>query len=114
MSRAGLHTAGFYAAFFMAMGVHLPFWPLWLGDWGLTAPEIGLFAALGMGARVVGGLVIPTLADRMDVRRNTVIACTLVCMALFVAHSRRNAVSVRRDRYRFQCQGSRSSTLVMR
>ena len=86
LSRAGLHTAGFYAAFFMAMGVHLPFWPLWLGDWGLTASEIGLFAALGMGARVVGGLVIPTLADRMDARRNTVLACTLVCMVLFVAH----------------------------
>ena len=37
LTRPALHTAAFYVALFMAMGVHVPFWPLWLEDWGLTA-----------------------------------------------------------------------------
>ncbi len=82
----GLMTTAFYVAIFMAMGVHLPFWPLWLEAWGLSAREIGLFIALGMGVRVIAGVAIPALADRLDRRRHTVAACLAVSMALFVAH----------------------------
>ena len=66
LSRPGLHTAAFYVALFMATGVHVPFWPLWLSDWGLTAEEVGLYTALGIAVRVVAGLAIPALADRLD------------------------------------------------
>lgn len=81
-----LTTTAFYMAFFMTTGVHIPFWPLWLAHWGLTASEIGLFTALGMGVRVVAGLVIPAAADRLDRRRHTVAACLIVAALLFVAH----------------------------
>lgn len=82
----GVMTTAFYMAFFMAMGVHLPFWPLWLQDWGLSAREVGLFTALGMAVRVVAGLIIPALADRLDKRRHTIAVCLALSMALFVAH----------------------------
>jgi PPP family 3-phenylpropionic acid transporter len=86
LSRPGLHTTAFYMAFFMAMGVHAPFWPLWLAAWGLTAAEVAAFVALGTGVRVVAGLAIPALADRLDNRRHTIIACAAVAAAVFVAH----------------------------
>jgi MFS transporter, PPP family, 3-phenylpropionic acid transporter len=80
------HTALFYAAFYMAIGVHLPFWPLWLADWGLTAGEIGGYVALGMAARVVAGLALPSLADRLDARRATVAALAMVGAGIVVGH----------------------------
>jgi PPP family 3-phenylpropionic acid transporter len=86
LSRPGLHTTAFYMAFFMAMGVHAPFWPLWLEAWGLSAAEVALYVALGTGVRIVAGLAIPALADRLDRRRRTIAACAVVAAATFVAH----------------------------
>lgn len=82
----GLRTTAFYIAIFMVMGAHLPFWPLWLENWGLTAAEVGLFTALGMGIRVVAGLAVPAVADRLDRRGAVMVACLVASMALFVAH----------------------------
>ena len=81
-----LMTTAFYGAWFMTTGVHMPFWPLWLDRWGLTASEIGMFTALGIGVRIVAGLAVPSLADRLDRRRLTLVACLLVAAILFVAH----------------------------
>jgi PPP family 3-phenylpropionic acid transporter len=64
--------------------VHLPFWPLWLGDGGLTAAEVGLFTSVGVAVRVVAGLAIPALADRPDRWRRTVVVCALACAACFM------------------------------
>ncbi|SOH94076.1 MFS transporter, PPP family, 3-phenylpropionic acid transporter [Monaibacterium marinum] len=66
---AGIRTALTYAAIFCALGAHLPFWPLWLSDWGLSEAEIGSFTAAGMVIRVIAGLAVPALADRIDNRR---------------------------------------------
>lgn len=66
---AGIRTALTYAAIFSALGAHLPFWPLWLSDWGLSEAEIGSFTAAGMIIRVIAGLAVPALADRIDNRR---------------------------------------------
>jgi MFS transporter, PPP family, 3-phenylpropionic acid transporter len=86
LARAGLHTTAFYFAVFAATGVHLPFWPLWLRDWGLTAAEVGLYTAVGVAVRVVAGMAIPALADRLDRWRLTVVACAVACTLLFLAH----------------------------
>ena len=47
MSRTStaIRLALFYAAVFVAVGIHVPFWPLWLKDRGLSATEIGLLVA---------------------------------------------------------------------
>lgn len=86
LSRPGLHTTGFYVALFLATGVHLPFWPLWLSDWGLTPSEIGLYTALGIAVRIVAGIVIPAIADRLDARRWTLAACAAGGAVLFLGH----------------------------
>src|SRR5690606_34865655 len=67
-------------------GAHLPYWPLWLADWGLAPGEIGIYVALGLAVRVVAAVAIPALADRLDARRHTVVAITLAGAALFLAH----------------------------
>ena len=46
-TRPGLHTGGFYLAFYMATGALVPFWPLWFSRWGLTPGEVGVYTALG-------------------------------------------------------------------
>jgi MFS transporter, PPP family, 3-phenylpropionic acid transporter len=86
LARAGLHTTAFYFVFFATTGVHLPFWPLWLGDWGLTATEVGLFTSVGVAVRVVAGLAIPALADRVDAWRMTAAICSIACALFFLAH----------------------------
>ena len=85
-SRPALHTAGFYVVLFMATGVHLPFWPLWLEDWGLDAATVGTYTAFGFAVRVVAGLAIPTIADRTAARRLTAFGCALATALLFLAH----------------------------
>ncbi len=63
----------------------MPFWPLWLENWGLTSSEIGMFTALGIGIRVIAGLILPALADRLDARRHTIVICSLLAIAIFIS-----------------------------
>lgn len=86
LTRPALHTTAFYMAFFMALGVHAPFWPLWLAHWGLSPAEVGVYVAIGTGVRVAAGLAIPALADRSDSRRLTVALCAAGAGATFVLH----------------------------
>ncbi len=86
LSPAGLRTAAAYAAIFAALGVHLPFWPLWLAEWGLTAAEIGGFTAAGIVIRVLAGLAVPALADRLDARRAVLAAVAGIGAVTFAIH----------------------------
>jgi hypothetical protein len=49
----------FYAAYFAAVGIHLPFWPVWLEWRGLGATEIGYVLAAAFWPRIVTSLLIP-------------------------------------------------------
>ncbi len=60
----GLRLAVFYAAMFVAMGVHLPFWPVWLKAQGLSDSEIGLVVGVGMGARVIANPLVAHWVER--------------------------------------------------
>lgn len=83
---AMIRTGGFYAALFGALGAHLPFWPLWLSDWGLSDGEIGAYLGAGIVLRLAAGLGLPVLADRREARRLTLGLVAGVGAALFVAH----------------------------
>ena len=85
-TRPALHTAAVYVTVFAGTGAYIPFWPLWLTDWGLTPEEVGLYAALGTAIRVVAGMAVPALADRLDARRHTLVACAAATLLLFLAH----------------------------
>jgi MFS transporter, PPP family, 3-phenylpropionic acid transporter len=76
----------FYAAYFAAVGIYLPFWPVWLESRGLDATEIGYVLAAAFWPRVVTNLLIPSISDRLGERRRPMIlltAATLGGLILF-------------------------------
>jgi PPP family 3-phenylpropionic acid transporter len=82
----GPRLALFYGAAFAAVGVQLPFWPVWLDAQGLSAGEIGLVLAAAFWPRVVTNLLVAYRADRVGRRKPTMIglaASALVGVALF-------------------------------
>lgn len=84
--RAARATAAYYVALFAAIGAHMPFWPIWLKDWGLSESEVGLFLGLGIAARVVAGVLAPWLADVTGRRRTALVLLALAAFAAFAAH----------------------------
>jgi PPP family 3-phenylpropionic acid transporter len=87
MSRAvGPRLALFIGAAFAAVGVQLPFWPVWLEAQGLSATEIGLVLAAAFWPRVASNLLVAYQADRAGRRKRLMIllsAVTLLSLALF-------------------------------
>jgi MFS transporter, PPP family, 3-phenylpropionic acid transporter len=81
-----MRLALFYGAYFAAVGIHLPFWPVWLEARGLAPTEIGYVLAAAFWPRIVTSLLIPSLADRFGDRLRPMIvlaAVTLVGLVLF-------------------------------
>jgi PPP family 3-phenylpropionic acid transporter len=58
--RLSLLTASVYAA----IGIHLPFFPIWLASRGLSGPAIAAIAAVPPLMRLLANLVLPPRADR--------------------------------------------------
>lgn len=54
-----------YGAQFFALGVYLPFFPLWLSAWGLSAQDIGLAIAVQLATRLVSTPLLGLLSDRL-------------------------------------------------
>ncbi len=78
--------AFFYGAAFAAVGIHLPFWPVWLEAQGLSATEIGYVIAAGFWPRVVTNPLIAREADRLGERRRPMAllaVMTLIAVTLF-------------------------------
>ena len=65
--------AAFYAALCVAMGVQLPFLPVWLAAKGLDAGEIGIVLAIPMIVRVFAIPVATRAADRRDALRVAIV-----------------------------------------
>ena len=84
--RAALLTAGFYAALFAVAGAQLPYWPVWLAEWGLGEADIGRYLGLAILARIGGATLLPALADRLALRRWTLAGAALVAAAVYAAH----------------------------
>lgn len=68
-NRAFALTSGYYTILFFSLGAYLPFWPIWLSDWGLSDSEIGHMLGVAVLARVLGATLVPALADRLAWRR---------------------------------------------
>ena len=71
----------FYGAYFAAVGIHLPFWPVWLEWRGLDAVEIGYILAAGYWPRIATNLLIPAVSDRLGERRRPMMVLTAVTLA---------------------------------
>src|SRR5262245_36285563 len=63
----------FYAALFAALGVQLPFLPVWLAARGLDASAIGVVLALPMIVRVLAIPIATRSADRHDALRLAIV-----------------------------------------
>ena len=59
----------YYAAIFLAVGIHLPFWPAWLAFRGLDAAEISLILSVGVWIRAFANPFIAHFADRSGAHR---------------------------------------------
>ena len=59
-----LRLSLFYAATFLAIGISMPFWPVWLQGRGLNPAEIGIVLSTGMWVRAFTNPLIAQLADR--------------------------------------------------
>ncbi len=65
--------AAFYAALFVALGVQLPFLPVWLAAKGLDAGAIGVVLAVPMVVRVFAIPLATRSADRHDAQRLAIV-----------------------------------------
>ena len=77
----GLRLGGAYAAFFLAMGIQLPYLPLWFQHRGLGPEAIGVALAVPMLARLVSMPLLGLLSDRLGRPRALLVALALVTAA---------------------------------
>lgn len=80
------HTSAWYVFFFLFAGAHLPFWPLWLKDWGLSEAEVGVYSAAAIAMRVVLGVILPWIADRLNAPRRMLAVLAVLMGVLYAAH----------------------------
>ncbi|MBT6426824.1 MAG: MFS transporter [Rhodospirillaceae bacterium] len=76
----------FYAAIFLFIGVHMPFWPVWLKAHGVVATEIGILLSVSTWIRAFAPPVIAQIADRTGKPKRLIVmllAATLGSYALF-------------------------------
>ena len=81
-----LRLALFYGASFAAIGIFLPYWPVWLAAQGLSAGQIGRAAGSSFWPRVVTSIALPHAADRLGRHRRLMAllaGITLVAVAAF-------------------------------
>ena len=71
----------FYGAFFLAGGVQLPFWPVWLASRGLGPAEIGALLAIGQWVKVAASPLTGGLADRSGDPRRFMFLLAALCVA---------------------------------
>ena len=77
---AGPRLALFYASIFLAAGVQLPFWPVWLTARTLTPGEIGTLLAMGQWIKVATNPLLGMAADRVPERRLLAVSLAVLCL----------------------------------
>ena len=78
-----VRLAFFYVAVFGLIGIHLPFWPVWLAAKGLGPAEIGTIFAVAIGVKVIFNPLIAHAADRRGQRRPIMMALAAVAFCFF-------------------------------
>ncbi len=75
-----LRLAIFYAALFAALGVQVPFLPLWLAAKGLDASTIGMVLSVPMLVRLLAIPLATRIADRQDALRAIIAIASALAM----------------------------------
>lgn len=89
---AKLSTSGFvprlsvfYAAYFVLIGIQMPFFPIWLEAKGLDAREIGLVLAAPAFVRIAAVPLLTQIADRYGALRETLVAAAIAAAIGYIA-----------------------------
>lgn len=80
-----LRAAVFYAASYILLGVHLPFFPVWLQSTGFDAGQVGAILAATALLRIVSVPVATRAADRGFGVRRTIIVFAVATALGFIA-----------------------------
>jgi len=75
-----------FGAIFLSLGVHLPYFPLWLEAQGFDAAQIGIVLSMPMFVRVLTTPVITSLADRAGDRAHVLIAISAGAVLLSLGY----------------------------
>lgn len=78
-----LRLSLFYAAYFVFIGLNMPFWPLWLTARGLDAGEIGAVLAAALWIRIAANPVLARMADRHGEMKRPLAAVLLASAAIY-------------------------------
>jgi len=84
--RYELRMSLLFGAMFLPMGIHLPYFPLWLADRGFTASEVALILSLPIFVRIVAAPVVTMLADRAPERANVLIGMAMAALLLSLGY----------------------------
>jgi len=76
---------GYYFAYFAALGIFLPFWPLYLKEEGLAPAAIGLLMGLFGLTKLVGPPIVGWLSDHLGQPMRWVRGASLLTLVLFSA-----------------------------
>lgn len=82
-TQLSVRYAAFYTAIFAAIGIYIPFWPLWLGDKGLSAPEIATLLATASWLKIATSPGFAQISDRSGHPKATMIAVALLSVVSF-------------------------------
>ncbi len=82
-TRTAIRLAFFYAAVFAMIGVHIPFWPVWLAAKGLEPTDIGVIISASVGTKVVFNPLIAHAADRRGQRRPIMVMLAVLSFVAF-------------------------------
>ncbi|MBA3448197.1 MAG: MFS transporter [Pseudaminobacter sp.] len=77
-----LRIAVIFAAVFVSLGVHLPYFPLWLEAQGFDAKQIAIILSAPMFLRVLTTPFITAMADQAKDRANVLIVLVAAALAL--------------------------------
>src|SRR5262245_46494806 len=89
-----LRLIGFYLAQFVVIGIHIPFFPVWLDAKGFDARAIGLVLA---AARIAPVVVVPfatRLADRFGAVRGAIVTAVATAAVAYAAAAFADGLSV--------------------
>jgi len=76
----------FYAAIFLVIGVHVPFWPVWLASRGLGPGEIGLVLSAATWIRALAPPFIAQFADQRGERKWLMVALAAATWLAFLLY----------------------------
>ncbi|WP_158595770.1 MFS transporter [Oleomonas cavernae] len=79
-----VRMAFFYAVSFSALGVIVPFLPVWLAHRGLDPIDISLVLGAGQVVRIFGNTGFGRLADRLGERRRILMGLTVISFLSFL------------------------------